>query len=335
MSCMTTLAILVVALPLAASFAGVLPGSALLRRALTRPAARTPAPLRMVIWDDIVMPSRATTLSVVASESSESAVSEEITRGRDLASRVAAAATGDTIVLEKGTYWLEKTLVIDKQLTLTSAEGLGYRDVMIQGNAPMRVVESGLIFCTGMKANEAVVIRGVSVYYREGLGVAKTSCIRVEHGSVDVRECHLYADMGAGLSVDGREGYALVQQSRIGPCCWNTNGGRLAYGLVADLGGHLRVYNSEVSHCFKSGIACGAGGITEGFVSGCRIRACGISAIAAEGIATVVEVEKCEFGVCKIDPMAEFGGGKCIFLDDSYTLWKDAYNLANAATPAL
>ena len=33
--------------------------------------------------------------------------------------------------------------------------------------------------------------------------------------------------------------------------------------------------------------------------------------------------------------MAEFGGGKCVFLDDSYTLWEDAYNLANAPTPAL
>ena len=98
MSCMTTLAILVVALPLAASFAGVLPGSALLRRALTRPAARNPAPLRMVIWDDIEMPPRLSALSMAASES---AVSEEITRGRELASRVAAAKKGDTIVLEK------------------------------------------------------------------------------------------------------------------------------------------------------------------------------------------------------------------------------------------
>ena len=73
MSCMTTLAILVVALPLAASFAGVLPGSVLLRRALTRPAARNPAPLRMVIWDDIEMPPRWSALSMAGSESAAGA----------------------------------------------------------------------------------------------------------------------------------------------------------------------------------------------------------------------------------------------------------------------
>mmetsp|Transcript_50022 Transcript_50022/g.118334 ORF Transcript_50022/g.118334 Transcript_50022/m.118334 type:complete len:255 (-) Transcript_50022:75-839(-) len=51
MSRMPTLALLVVALPLAASFSA-LPGSALLRRALPRQAARNAPPLRMVIWDD-------------------------------------------------------------------------------------------------------------------------------------------------------------------------------------------------------------------------------------------------------------------------------------------
>ena len=101
---------LVVALPMAASFAGVLPGSAVLRRALPRPAARNPAPLRMVIWDDIEMPQLyrplsvmgLSTSSVVGLVASESAPpSEDITRGRELASRVAAAKKGDTIVLEK------------------------------------------------------------------------------------------------------------------------------------------------------------------------------------------------------------------------------------------
>ena len=102
MSGMTTLAMLVAALPMATSFAGVLPGSALLRRALPRPAARNPAPLGIAMPPRPLSVMGLSPLSEVGLVASESAPpSEDITRGRELASRVAAAKKGDTIVLEK------------------------------------------------------------------------------------------------------------------------------------------------------------------------------------------------------------------------------------------
>ena len=50
-------------------------------------------------------------------------------RMRHILYPVAAARTSifRTPPPTQGAYWLEETLLIDKQLTLTSAEGLGYR----------------------------------------------------------------------------------------------------------------------------------------------------------------------------------------------------------------
>jgi len=44
--------------------------------------------------------------------------------------------TGDTITLEKGTYTLEKTLVIDKELTVVAAANCEWGDVLITAAAP-------------------------------------------------------------------------------------------------------------------------------------------------------------------------------------------------------
>jgi hypothetical protein len=59
---------------------------------------------------------------------------------RILSAHCSPTAPGDTITLEKGVYNLDKTVVIEDDLTIQAAEGCEAGDVVITASAP---VDSG------------------------------------------------------------------------------------------------------------------------------------------------------------------------------------------------
>jgi len=245
-----------------------------------------------------------------------------------LADRVAAAQPGDTIILEKGEYTIEGSLVIDKPLTIKSAPGLGYRDVLIQGEAPERDTEmaaSGpatkynrgayMIHVTSTD----VVIQGVSIFLAKGspggslsAGTASVA-ICCDDGVVDVRECHLYTDTGAAMVVQGQAATVIVSQCRVGPCGWFAQS-KAGYGVLARRGGHASVLNSDFYQLSQSGVVAYQAASTA-YVNRCSIGPTLLSAVAAEGMRVELQAKDLVITDIYWREVAEFDGGEVVFLD--------------------
>lgn len=173
----------------------------------------------------------------------------------DLGDAVAAATAGDTILLADGTYFVDSTVEVNKQLTIASESGKRDKCVLDGGNA-CRIIsdDSSALTLSGLTIQRGRAtdgFGGAALYFdKNNRTLTITNCV--------VRDCHVSYD-----------------------------GGKTVYGggLYANCKADSEIVDTEIEGCTVSlsgGSAtdsCGGGGasLANGTMQSCIVRGCAVT----------------------------------------------------------
>lgn len=215
---------------------------------------------------------------------------------------VAGAADGDTITLQKGTYELEKTLLLDKDITLQAAEDCEWGDVLITAAAPRDKGHfaaradgeclSVMFNCKGMIPEESVpptlpqiTLRGIKIHHSGGSEKGTLSnglgsiCFSINTGAQVVFErCEITTETSTAIFCSGRLTTVKVDTSVVGPNGWDCESAS-GYGVCVFREAYGEVINSDIWRQAQSGVIAFNEGSTALVVS-CDIGPCLLGGVA-------------------------------------------------------